>query len=167
MKPQMKIFLLISLVVFCILAIVKCQEETLSADEEEIEFKVKSATERKLVTQNPTFRSILKESARHGTETKKRNFAHPTLGYVTPWYGHDISINANRFHWGLILHNQSSLSVFNSNLTNVFIMIDITRNSKGYEIAKKFACKFDFVSPTWFQIKQYVRAILDHVKELI
>lgn len=32
---------------------------------------------------------------------------------------------------------------------------DEKRHSKGYEIAKKFHCKFDMVSPVWFQVKKY------------
>lgn len=53
-------------------------------DEDEPFFK--NARDRKLVTTSPTYRSIVKENERHGTDVKQRNFAGPTLGYITPWY---------------------------------------------------------------------------------
>lgn len=46
---------------------------------------VKNVKERKLVTPTPTSRSILKENSISGTETYRRHFVGPTLGYVTPW----------------------------------------------------------------------------------
>lgn len=46
---------------------------------------VQNVKERKLVTPTPTTRSILKEHSVTGTETYRRHFTGPTLGYVTPW----------------------------------------------------------------------------------
>eukprot|EP00897_Mesotaenium_endlicherianum_P003881 jgi/Mesen1/3520/ME000197S02536 len=45
-----------------------------------------SVLERGLVTETPTYRSILAEHGRHWSNTSHRNFHGNVLAYVTPWY---------------------------------------------------------------------------------
>ncbi|XP_053610850.1 chitinase domain-containing protein 1 [Plodia interpunctella] len=68
--------------------------------------------ERKLVSENPLARDIIKYHGTYHQDVSFRNFKGSVLGYVTPW------------------------------------------NNKGYEVAKTWALKFNYVSPVWLQIKR-------------
>ncbi|XP_026318659.1 chitinase domain-containing protein 1 [Hyposmocoma kahamanoa] len=68
--------------------------------------------DRKLVSETPYVKDILKYHATYHQDVSTRNFKNPVLGYVTPW------------------------------------------NSKGYEVAKIWGPKFNYISPVWLQIKR-------------
>jgi hypothetical protein len=137
MLRQHRLILTLVIVFFCLTPIWAQEDD----EEEEDEPFFKNVQQRKLVTLSPNYRSILKEHSRHGTDVRQRNFLSPTLGYVTPWYVQaSITCPTSRASLNPLLM-----------LTNT--LFTVFRNSKGYEIASKFYCKFDMVSPTWFQVQ--------------
>lgn len=68
--------------------------------------------DRKLVTEAPLVKDIIKYHATYHQDVYSQNFGNSVLGYVTPW------------------------------------------NNKGYDIAKIWAPKFNYISPVWLQIKR-------------
>jgi hypothetical protein len=89
--------------------------------------------ERGLVQAKITASSIVKEHAIHGTKTNIRFFDGPTLGYVTPWYAYlFLQLRLKNFRLPAFCHAHGVCQC---------------RNGHGYDIAKKFKCKFDLISP--------------------
>lgn len=68
--------------------------------------------DRKLLTETPLAKDIIKYHATYHQDVLTRNFKNSVLGYVTPW------------------------------------------NNKGYDVAKIWAPKFNYISPVWLQIKR-------------
>ena len=133
--------LLLALAICCFLVSSLCLAQEDDFEEDEDTPFLKNVLDRKLVTPTPTYRSILKENTNHGSDTDQRHFLGPTLGYITPWYA-----------WIPILFRVIPFLDFHA----LTVLLQMIRHRKGYEIATKFHCKFDMVSPAWFQVKRCV-----------
>lgn len=99
--------------------------------------------DRKLVVETPYVKDILKYHATYHQDTSLRNFKNTVFGYVTP-----VRIDCFILYY---LHQIFyCLYLFCMNLLDCHFQW----NSKGYDVAKTWAPKFDYISPVWLQVKR-------------